>query len=104
MPNPNANLQAATETFVAVPPNVPGGPNIRQLSLVLLQPDGTLATVLVEAVSIVDAATGVPLDLVGQDWRDEMLKLQRAMVKGLENLCVAMDVDSDLLDQSQTDE
>jgi hypothetical protein len=92
------------EAFIQVPPNVPGGQDVRQYQLTVLQPGGMYATVLVEAISVVDAVTGRALDLEGQEWRDEVTKLLRAMVKGLEILCASHGEEADLLDQQMGDE
>ena len=75
-----------TDTFVQVSPNSTGA-KIRNVSLTVLQADGTLATVLVQATSVVDADTGRALDVEGQEWRDEVEVLLRSIRRGIEIMC-----------------
>jgi hypothetical protein len=85
--------------FVTVPPNSTGQ-NVRQVVLQIVGADGVIRNQLVEVVAISDPVTGRILDLEQTEWRNEVLVLLRAMVRGISNLCVAEDVDSDLLDDS----
>lgn len=76
----------AIESVVQVAPNSTGA-KIRNVSLSILQSDGTIATVMVQATSVVDADTGRALDVEGQEWRDDMIQTLRAIRRGIEILC-----------------
>ena len=61
----------ANETYTQVAPNSSGN-KIRNFSAEVLQPDGTIATVQMQVVSLVDAE-GRSLDLVDNEWKQGML-------------------------------
>ena len=68
------------EGYIAVPPNTQGGIPVRQIQGVVGQPDGTMVSVDVEAVLLVDPITFRPVKLMTYDQAARMIRL-------LEKIC-----------------
>mgnify|MGYP001301383429 CR=1 FL=1 len=74
----------SSEGVVQVAPDATGK-RIRNLSLQILQPDGTLQTVYMQVVSIVDDR-GFPIDFIDQVWQSEVLAELSAIRIGIEHI------------------
>ena len=72
----------ADEGVVQVAPDSTGK-RIRNLSMQVLQTDGTLQTVYMQVVSIVDDR-GFQVELMDQDWQQKMLNELVGIRKGIE--------------------
>ena len=60
------------------------GKRVRNVAITAIQADGTTQVVYQQAVSIVDATTGQPFDLMGDaQWKSDVTQLLRAVVRGL---------------------
>jgi hypothetical protein len=68
-------MTQSVEGFVAVPQNVAGGQNVRQLQFQIAQPGGAYQTVLVEVVALCDSDTGLPLTPPTREQGDDLVEL-----------------------------
>lgn len=73
------------EGYVMLPP-ASGGPNVRNLQMLVLQPGGTYVNVVMQVVAVSDPTTGIPVDLDDGGHKARVEGLLRAMVRGLEIL------------------
>lgn len=89
--------QIGQEGFVQLPSDASNtGKQVRNLVAYVTQPDGTLIPVYMEATVQVDHSTGIAIEnLDEQGWRDEVLRLLRAIARGLERIA-----DEELLNEA----
>lgn len=76
---------ADNEAFVQVAPDGVGK-KVRNFQLVVLQPDGSLATVMQQAVAIIDPSTGLAMTFAPDGWHEAVLTRLTAIARGLEVL------------------
>lgn len=75
---------SAAESFVQVAPDS-SGKKIRNLQVEVVQPDGSVATVQIQVVTMVDG-DGTPVDFVDMEWKTLLLEKLDRMIVLLESM------------------
>jgi hypothetical protein len=88
----------SAETFIQINADAqtpsPTGNKVRNIAVVVRQPDGTFQTVYMQAVGVYDPATGLPATFFDEAWQGEVVHLLKRVVKGLE-IFIDQDIEVD---------